>query len=795
MSSAGIANKLQALKLGVSRRGSSLNATLKAKDVRVQLDEEFERENGYSFDYVLVFQVHDEAAELTEQQKKSSMRTILQHLARGGIETKMFYSANRDSVFCKLRATLERLSKEADRIDYKVEFDPTELRTIAETGYEEQNIKKIVIKDEHHVSKRDPFQNIFAKFDVEPRLSKAYRKYGHKQIPFRGVDRIKLMLNIIKTQGEGGCGLNLSELLQDKCLVAAFPLHEADELKKLKQKWFSWKFAPWAQPLWDIKDYFGEKVGLYFAWLGHYTTWLIGPAIIGGLLFADVVIEDTADSVLVPYFGLFMALWAIFYYEYWKRYNSTLALEWGMSTFEEEEVERPEFAGQLTTSPIDGSTIRYFNPQTRFRRIMGSLFFVSMLILLVVGVVAGIFVFRYAATSGKWKDLFTVNGQQLGGPAASTVNAIQIMVMNNVYSTIAEKLNHFENHRTDTEYEDHLIGKTFLFQFVNSYASLFYVAFIKTSVEGHESCKPEGHGCIMNNVYSTIAEKLNHFENHRTDTEYEDHLIGKTFLFQFVNSYASLFYVAFIKTSVEGHESCKPEGHGCMDELMMSLAIIFILRLTSGNFFEVGLPWIMKKLKRNKPKENGLYREPSEIEKQLDLDVYDQKGTFDDYNEMIIQFGYVTLFVVAFPLAPAFALFNNFFEIRIDAHKLVNATRRPDPRGAQDIGTWGTIIDLMGSIAMVTNVALVCFTSRRATSNLTSYERMWLFVCVEHGLIMMKYLLMIIVDDEPHDVTLQKQRSSFIIDKIVNLIADDDDDELAKGNQVRVDLTVFDEDI
>ncbi|KAL3671142.1 hypothetical protein V7S43_004323 [Phytophthora oleae] len=727
MSGESVAGKLQVLKMGISRRGSSLNATLKAKDVRVVLDEEFERDNGYSFDYVLVFQVHDEAAELKDQQKKYSMRNILQHLARGGIETKMFYSTDRGHVFCKLRATVERLSKEADRIDYKVEFEPTELRKIAETGYEEQNIKKIVIKDEHQVSHRDPFQNIFAKFDVQPRLYPAYRKYGHKQIPFRGVDRIKLMLNIIKTRGEGGCGLNVSELLRDKCLVAAFPLHEPEELEKLQSKWFSWRFAPWQQPLWDIKDYFGEKVGLYFAWLGHYTTWLIAPAIIGCLLFANVIVEDTADSILLPYFGLFMALWSIFYYEYWKRYNSTLALEWGMSTFEEEEVERPEFDGQLTTSPIDGSDMHYFSPQTRFRRVMGSLFFITMLIVLVIGVVAGIFVFRYAATSGKWKDMFTVNDMQLGGAAASTVNAIQIMV--------------------------------------------------------------------MNNVYSTVAAKLNHFENHRTDTEYEDHLIGKTFLFQFVNSYASLFYVAFIKTAVEGHESCKPEGHGCMDELMMNLGIIFILRLTSGNFFEAGLPWIQKKLKRNKTKENGTYREPSTIEKQLELDVYDQKGTFDDYNEMIIQFGYVTLFVVSFPLTPAFALFNNFFEIRIDAHKLVNATRRPDPRGAQDIGTWGTIIDLMSSVAMVTNVALVCFTSRRTTAHLTDHERLWAFVCVEHGLMLLKYVLMLIVDDEPHDVTLQKQRSNFIVNKLVDLVADDDDEEMAKGNQVRVDLTVFDEDI
>lgn len=39
-------------------------------------------------------------------------------------------------------------------------------------------------------------------------------------------------------------------------------------------------------------------------------------------------------------------------------------------------------------------------------------------------------------------------------------------------------------------------------------------------------------------------------ENHRTDTEYEDNLIAKTFMFQFVNSYASLVYIAFIKEHI-----------------------------------------------------------------------------------------------------------------------------------------------------------------------------------------------------------------------------------------------------
>lgn len=69
-----------------------------------------------------------------------------------------------------------------------------------------------------------------------------------------------------------------------------------------------------------------------------------------------------------------------------------------------------------------------------------------MLIALVIGVVAAIFVFRYAATSGKWKSIFTVNGVSLGGAAASTVNAVQIMVLNTLYGGMATKLNNYGKH-------------------------------------------------------------------------------------------------------------------------------------------------------------------------------------------------------------------------------------------------------------------------------------------------------------------------------------------------------------
>lgn len=54
---------------------------------------------------------------------------------------------------------------------------------------------------------------------------------------------------------------------------------------------------------------------------------------------------------------------------------------------------------------------------------------------------------------------------------------------------------------------------------------------------------------------------------------------------------------------------------------------------------------------------------------------------------LVIQFGFVTLFVASFPLAPVFALLNNVIEVRLDAKKFVTELRRPDAVRTKDIGT------------------------------------------------------------------------------------------------------------
>lgn len=84
---------------------------------------------------------------------------------------------------------------------------------------------------------------------------------------------------------------------------------------------------------------------------------------------------------------------------------------------------------------------------------------------------------------------------------------------------------------------------------------------------------------------------------------------------------------------------------------------------------------------------------------------------FDEYLEMIVQYGFVTLFVAAFPLAPLFALLNNIAEIRLDAYKMVTQSRRPLAERVEDIGAWYAILKIITYTAVVSNAFVIAYTS------------------------------------------------------------------------------------
>ena len=77
----------------------------------------------------------------------------------------------------------------------------------------------------------------------------------------------------------------------------------------------------------------------------------------------------------------------------------------------------------------------------------------------------------------------------------------------------------------------------------------------------------------------------------------------------------------------------------------------------------------------------------------------------------VLQYGFVTMFVAAFPLGPLFALITAIVEIRVDAINFVSQFRRPDAARAEDIGAWFRILEGVTKISVLVNAFVLAFTS------------------------------------------------------------------------------------
>nr|XP_013795138.1 PREDICTED: anoctamin-7 isoform X2 [Apteryx mantelli mantelli] len=537
---------------------------------------------------------------------------------------------------------------------------------------------------------------------------------------FSTTQRQQILYEILATT-QYGCSkereVGVDWLLSENVFTAAFPLHDVppeepapsslNQRQILFQYWANWRKWYKYQPLDHIRKYFGEKVAFYFAWLGFYTGWLLPAAVVGtmvfiagiSLMFDDIPSQEICESKeqyrmcplckSCPYwqlssicktfkagrlfdhggtifFSIFMSLWAVMFLEYWKRMNASLAHRWDCSDFEDiEERPRPQFtamAPMTKINPITGAEEPYFPKRSRCHRILAGSMVIIMMIAIVVMFVVSVILYRVVvaillSSSGYFR--FVASASRIASITGSVVNLFFILILSKIYISLAHFLTKWEMHRTQTKYEDAFVFKVFVFQFVNFYSSPIYIAFFKGKFVGYPGN-----------------------------------------------------YVNFLGVR---NEECSPGG--CLIELAQELLIIMVGKQIINNMQEVVIPklkcwWQKHRLdsskKLDKERESVRAKE-APWEKNYQLLVFE--GLFDEYLEMVMQFGFITIFVAACPLAPLFALLNNWVEIRLDAQKFVCDYRRPVAERAQGIGIWFYILEVITHLAVISNAFLIAFTS------------------------------------------------------------------------------------
>ncbi|XP_029950336.1 anoctamin-5-like isoform X1 [Salarias fasciatus] len=521
----------------------------------------------------------------------------------------------------------------------------------------------------------------------------------------------------------------IKRLLSNGTYTAAFPLHDCRYWKRarnaeceserfnLYKHWARFLCFYKEQPLNLIRKYYGEKIGIYFAWLGFYTEMLFFAAVMGficftyGLLSYDVNMSskeicdaDIGGSILMcplcdkkcpfwklnstclsswqshlfdnegtVFFAIFMGIWVTLFLEFWKRRQARLEYEWDLVDFEEEQQQlqiRPEFEIRCTNRRLNRITQEmepYLPVTSKCARFCLSgatvIFWISLIVACIIGVIA----YRlavYAAFASIIKDPMRkiqlvgrfITPQLATSVTASCINFVIIMILNFFYERVAIWITDMEIPKTHLEYENRLTMKMFLFQFVNYYSSCFYVAFFKGKFVGYP---------------------------------------GK-YSYMFGNS-----------TKLR-NEECDPGG--CLIELTTQLVIVMAGKQLWGNIQEALLPlirnWWSSRKGRHNPENHYSRWEQDHV-----LQNFSQLGLFYEYLEMVVQFGFITLFVASFPLAPLLALFNNILEIRVDAWKFTTQFRRPVASKARNIGAWQEILNAVAILSVVTNAFIMAFTS------------------------------------------------------------------------------------
>uniref|UniRef100_A0A8C8APK4 Anoctamin n=1 Tax=Otus sunia TaxID=257818 RepID=A0A8C8APK4_9STRI len=477
----------------------------------------------------------------------------------------------------------------------------------------------------------------------------------------------------------------------------------------LYQEWARYGVFYKFQPIDLIRKYFGEKIGLYFAWLGLYTEFLIPSSVVGITVFlygcitieSDIPSKEMCDQrnafTMCPlcdkfcdywnlssacatarashlfdnpatvFFSIFMAVWATMFLEQWKRLQMRLSYSWDLAGLEEEEEHpRPEYEMKLLQKKLKHKNITDEEKLTWSDRMPGyatNFGLILFMIMLTFSAVFGVIVYRIttaAALSFSTKETTRSNARVTVTATAVIINLVVILILDEIYEAVAKWLTEIEVPKTEKTFEERLILKAFLLKFVNSYAPIFYVAFFKGRFVGRP-----GHYVYV-------------FDGYRM-------------------------------------EECAPGG--CLMELCIQLSIIMLgKQLIQNNLFEIGIPKLKKlfrKLKdeRTETKETDTNQSKDPQQWDLDYSLEPFTGLTPEYMEMIIQFGFVTLFVASFPLAPLFALLNNIIEVRLDAKKFVAELRRPDTVRAKDIGIWYNILSGIGKFSVIINAFVIAVTS------------------------------------------------------------------------------------
>ncbi|KAM7003081.1 anoctamin-10 isoform 2-T2 [Tautogolabrus adspersus] len=255
---------------------------------------------------------------------------------------------------------------------------------------------------------------------------------------------------------------------------------------------------------------------------------------------------------------------------------------------------------------------------------------------------------------------------------------------------------------------------------------------------------------VLATIYKIVALSLTEYENHREESAFENHLTAKVLVFTFFNCFAVLFHIAFFKQDVP--------------MLRKRLASLLIVTQLVNQVTEVVIPLLVDRFISVPNRADG-EDEPQEdkFRKQGTMPVF--PGLFGEYIELLVQFGYLSLFSCVYPLTAVLLLINNLTEIRADAYKICKLFRKPFSPPVTNLGVWQTAFEVLSFVSVISNCWLLLLSPQLQKlfleGGISSTKTIVFAVLVEHVLILVKLVLAFLIPDEPDWIRKKREHTEY----------------------------------
>ncbi|KAI4127022.1 MAG: hypothetical protein LQ338_003435 [Usnochroma carphineum] len=479
-------------------------------------------------------------------------------------------------------------------------------------------------------------------------------------------ERLRIIHHLITSPtAEGGAGIIPKEG-QWKNVESIFPLHDHTFNKQWIKKLSTMTFLK-VEDLDQIRDRFGEKIAFYFAFTQSYFQFLIFPAAFG---FASWVILSSFS----PVYAMVNGFWCVTFVEYWKRQEIDLGVRWGVKGVAAIQQKRRDFKHEKEIKdPVTGETVQIFPATKRLGRQLLQIPFAILACLALGTLIATCFGIEIFLS-----EVYNGPGQSLLVFLPTGLLTTLVPTLTTMLTSVATRLNDYENWETSENYEAALTQKIFVLNFITSYLPIFLTAFVY--VPFGSLVVP--YLDIFNLTARPFAENEKQLQTPKTGFVINSSRLKKQVIYFTVTAQIVNFALETIVPYV------KRRGFSKYQEVKSERA-----SKKGGAGPGVTID--------DHPEEAEFLKR---VRNEAELDVYD---VATDLREMVVQFGYLSLFSVVWPLTPVSFIVNNWIELRSDAVKICVEMQRPTPSRADSIGPWLDSLGFLTWLGSMSTAALV----------------------------------------------------------------------------------------